>query len=389
MARRHDAIRIVTLVNVSIATIFLISSVFIVTLVRSHFRGEALREAEQKARIILDRNLAIHTYFSHHLKPSVFALQSTKKSIDYFDPTWMSSTFAVREIDKISHTMNEEEYYYKECAINARSPENEADEFERAFISGLNSDPELKSLSEVRTIRGKQFFTVLRKGEVMEQSCLRCHSTPGQAPGGLVDLYGPERSFNRSVNEVVSAISIRIPLEVAYANADRTALHLSVILVSLLIIVLLVVMAITRKLIFNPLTKIKDKAVEISASEEHLGEQIPSPIGKEMEDLSNAFNRMSMTLRKDRDDLELKVQERTAELTRTNAELKKALDEVKTLSGLLPICAACKKVRDDKGYWQQIESFISEHSDAQFSHGLCPHCAEQLYPEYYKEEDQT
>jgi len=98
---------------------------------------------------------------------------------------------------------------------------------------------------------------------------------------------------------------------------------------------------------------------------------------------------MSMTLRKDRDDLELKVQERTAELTRTNAELKKALDEVKTLSGLLPICAACKKVRDDKGYWQQIESFISEHSDAQFSHGLCPHCAKQLYPEYYKEEDET
>lgn len=64
------------------------------------------------------------------------------------------------------------------------------------------------------------------------------------------------------------------------------------------------------------------------------------------------------------------------------AKLQKALSEVKTLSGLLPICAACKKVRDDKGYWRQIEASIREHSDARFSHSLCPECVEKLYPEY-------
>lgn len=65
-------------------------------------------------------------------------------------------------------------------------------------------------------------------------------------------------------------------------------------------------------------------------------------------------------------------------------DLSKALDKVKTLSGFLPICASCKKVRDDKGYWQQIEAYISEHSEAEFSHSICPNCAEKLYPEYYK-----
>ena len=60
--------------------------------------------------------------------------------------------------------------------------------------------------------------------------------------------------------------------------------------------------------------------------------------------------------------------------------LEKALSEVKTLSGLLPICATCKKIRDDKGYWNQIESYISKHSEAQFSHGICPECAEKFYP---------
>jgi len=62
-------------------------------------------------------------------------------------------------------------------------------------------------------------------------------------------------------------------------------------------------------------------------------------------------------------------------------ELRKALAEVKQLSGFLPICASCKKIRDDKGYWQQIEAYISDHSEAQFSHGICPDCMRKLYPE--------
>jgi len=62
-------------------------------------------------------------------------------------------------------------------------------------------------------------------------------------------------------------------------------------------------------------------------------------------------------------------------------ELKDALHEVNTLSGLLPICASCKKIRDDKGYWNQIESYIQDHSEAEFSHSLCPECLKKLYPE--------
>ena len=61
-------------------------------------------------------------------------------------------------------------------------------------------------------------------------------------------------------------------------------------------------------------------------------------------------------------------------------ELQKALSEVKLLSGLLPICSSCKKIRNDKGYWEQIECYIGDHSEAEFSHSICPDCAERLYP---------
>jgi len=68
-------------------------------------------------------------------------------------------------------------------------------------------------------------------------------------------------------------------------------------------------------------------------------------------------------------------------LLRERNELKKALEKIKTLSGMLPICSNCKKIRDDKGYWNQIESYVREHSEAEFSHSICPECAKILYPD--------
>ena len=70
------------------------------------------------------------------------------------------------------------------------------------------------------------------------------------------------------------------------------------------------------------------------------------------------------------------------ELRRLNDELRGALASVKRLSGMLPICANCKKIRDDKGYWQAVEAYLMEHTDAMFSHGCCPECRKKLYPEY-------
>ncbi len=68
-------------------------------------------------------------------------------------------------------------------------------------------------------------------------------------------------------------------------------------------------------------------------------------------------------------------------------ELRESLDNVKTLSGFIPICASCKKIRDDEGYWEQVESYISHHSGARFSHGICPDCAKKIYPELYSDRE--
>jgi two-component system, cell cycle sensor histidine kinase and response regulator CckA len=71
-----------------------------------------------------------------------------------------------------------------------------------------------------------------------------------------------------------------------------------------------------------------------------------------------------------------------AERLKLIQELTDALAQVKTLTGLLPICAACKKIRDDNGYWQQVETYIQKHANVDFTHGICPECVRKLYPEY-------
>ena len=83
--------------------------------------------------------------------------------------------------------------------------------------------------------------------------------------------------------------------------------------------------------------------------------------------------------------LELIISER--KLKHQNIELQKAFDEIKRLKGILPICSSCKKIRDDDGYWHQVESYIRNHSEAEFSHGICPDCMRKLYPDLIENDE--
>ena len=111
------------------------------------------------------------------------------------------------------------------------------------------------------------------------------------------------------------------------------------------------------------------------------------------------FLRVRVDLKKINEDLEKQVAERTADLSIEVAErrrygkerdtvileLQDALARIKTLTGLLPTCASCKKIRNSKGNWEQMEFYIQNHSEAKFSHGMCPSCAKKLYPDIYEE----
>jgi sigma-B regulation protein RsbU (phosphoserine phosphatase) len=118
-----------------------------------------------------------------------------------------------------------------------------------------------------------------------------------------------------------------------------------------------------------------DAAVLLDSIEVGIDKYILKPVDVGV--LFTALEQCTETIR-----LERKIQEQDREKDELIARLQEALENVRKLSGLLPICSSCKKIRDDKGYWKQIEQYISEHSEALFSHGICPDCVKKLYPQY-------
>jgi diguanylate cyclase (GGDEF)-like protein/PAS domain S-box-containing protein len=296
-------------------------------------RAEAVRAAEEEAQIILRHNLAIHAYLNQQLKPAFMAAGKMDIPEGYFDPTWMYSTYAVREIDRIFRSSGGmENYYYKEAAIDARSPQNEADAAERAFLQALNHDPELSRQVTTRMINGKPFLEVMVRGETISTGCLACHSTPDRAPRQLIEYYGSQRGFDHSVGEVVSAVSIRVPLAAAFQStnwvAGRTAFILGVLMLGMASWMRFVV----ERWLVRPLEQVRVEALHIAAGERPLGEQIPIPTGFELADLTTAFNRLSMSLYQSRTGLEEQIEERTRELRQSRNLVQKVLDM--TPSGL-------------------------------------------------------
>ncbi len=331
MTKEFPKIKISTWLSATTGMLFLAVAILTVVLVNNVMRQHALVEAEAKARILLDRNLATHTYFSNVLKPNLFQWTAPFRSDDYFDPSWMSSTYAVHEIDRDFQTLSADGYFIRDAAMNARNPDNEADGDEIAFIEQLRTDPNLTTTSYVRTIDGVPTLVYLRAGEVLEESCLRCHSEPSQAPTDLVAHYGAERSFHREseVGQIISAVSIRIPLAAAYASVNRFSMQLSALLITLLAVLFLAQAWLSQRLLVSPLSVIRDKAQQISTEENRLGEQISMPFGQELREMAIAFNKMSATLRQERDDLEDRVLGRTADLAKANRQLERDIIERK------------------------------------------------------------
>ncbi len=141
----------------------------------------------------------------------------------------------------------------------------------------------------------------------------------------------------------------------------------------------------------GPLVDLSRKLEQIEKGD--FGVKIQSKRKDEVGLLAGAFDHMSERLARTTtsiDLLETEIERRKAseaEKEQLITDLRAALADVRTLSGLLPICSHCKKIRDDQGYWNRLEAYIQKHTDAEFSHSICQECAKKYYPDMilYKE----
>ncbi|MDP2233930.1 MAG: DUF3365 domain-containing protein, partial [Actinomycetota bacterium] len=276
---------------------------------RAELRRDGLQDAAVNADLIIARNLATHEYFTSELKPEVFAELEGGLDSGVFAPEWMSSTYAVRDMMQRTDPLLGE-YSYKEAAIDARSPQNEADEFEKAFLERLAANPKLQKDSDVRIVDGLPMFYLMRRGEMVAEECLQCHSTPEQAPAGLVEIYGPTRSFGRAAGEVASALSVQVPLSAAYGRTDELVVKLFVILVGVYLVVLAALFVFAGRYLVHPLAMAQDAAIDIVERRRSLRAGVPATGTREVYSMAIAFNALA-------DDLATRVEE----LENANAEV--------------------------------------------------------------------
>jgi len=307
--------------------ILLIINLLISISINYFFKEEALKESREKAELILDKNLSIHDYFTELLKPHLFdILQDTIETGQYFEPSWMSSTYAIRELNNFFQKRNQTGYYYKDAAINARSPENEADSIERLFLENLSINASISEQEGITTIAGVQYYFLLKKGEIMEENCLRCHSVPENAPEKLVEIYGNSLSFNRNVGDVISVVSIRIPINEAFKRAEENIIQLIFVLSITYIFGILLVFIFQKILIVNPIETLQFQAAAIAGNNSLLGQKIVIHSTKEVSDFVESFNIMSSKLLDYQNSLEDKVREKTFDLENTIEQVKQLND---------------------------------------------------------------
>ncbi|MFC1512875.1 DUF3365 domain-containing protein [Thermodesulfobacteriota bacterium] len=234
--------------------------------------------------------------------------------------TLMNPAFMIRALNEFSPNVTDITGHI--TSLKPMRPENGPDDWERQAL--LSFEKGATEQLEFVDINNKPFLRLMRPLEVAND-CLRCHAVQGYQEG---DIRG-----GVNINVPMSPFLLREQQYIRMTSTTMTILWL-----------------LGLAGIFFGNRGLRKQTLHRDQAEQEV--------------------------RNYRDNLEALVEDRTRDLT-------ESLKKVQILSGMLPICASCKKIRDDKGYWNQLETYIGKHSDATFSHGICPDCAKRLYPENF------
>jgi sensor histidine kinase YesM len=253
--------------NLKLATKFtlLLSLVFLGTILisgialSSALEQRAENEVNYRGQVLIQMMNSVRDYTNNHISP---LLASTWEEKPQFTPEIVPSYSAREVFENLRSQKEYANFFYKDATINPTNLRDKADDFESNLIEQFRQNPKLESLSGFRNLFGEQLFYSSRPLAIKQQSCLRCHSTPEQAPKSQVATYGSENGFNWKLNEILATQIIYVPASKVFENAHQTfSLVIGIFILIFAIVILVINYSLKHDVIqpIRPMAKLAEK----------------------------------------------------------------------------------------------------------------------------------
>ncbi|NJO57829.1 MAG: DUF3365 domain-containing protein [Richelia sp. RM2_1_2] len=283
--------KIGTKVNFILTIVFLIGILVSAIALSDVLQQKAQNEINSKASALMTMNNSVRSYTNERVGP----LLSPQVEIqENFIPESIPS-YSVREVfEYFRNTPEYANFFYKDATLNPTNLRDKADDFETEIVNSFRQQPDKTSLSGFRTMSGIKLYYTAKPFAIKNESCLRCHSIPENAPKSQLTTYGSEHGFGWTLNDILGAQIVYVPAEEILENAHRSFILVTGIVAMVFTIVIIIINLLLKRTVLRRIKRIATVAEQVSVGnmDVNFGRQNKDEIG----DLAEAFNRMKYSL---------------------------------------------------------------------------------------------
>ncbi|PAX53471.1 c-type heme family protein [Brunnivagina elsteri] len=283
--------KIGTKVNLILVIVFVVGLLISGTALSKVLEYKAENELSSKAVILMEIANSVRTYTNDRVQPLLMPISDTQEK---FIPESIPS-YSAREIfETFRKKKDYSNFLYKDATLNPTNLRDKADEFETNLVKEFIQNPASMTTSGFRTISGEKLFYTAKPFKIEQESCLRCHSIPENAPKSQLNSYGREHGFGWKLNDIVATQIIYVPAQEIFTSANRSFLLISGVLIGIFTAIIVVINLLLKKSVLQRIQKIAMVAVQVSVGDvdASFGKQDKDEIGA----LAEAFNRMKYSL---------------------------------------------------------------------------------------------
>lgn len=264
----------------------------------------AKEKVASQAFLLLETMSSVRDYTADQINPE---LAPRLEKEDWFLPQTVPAYSAREVFEKLRKREQYSNFFYKEATLNPTNPRDKTDSFETSVVEKFRKQSELKEVTGFRSLPSGEIFYVARPLVVSEQSCLRCHSTPEQAPKSQIATYGRDNGFGWKLNEIIGAKVISVPANAVFNEARRLQVLVIGSLSVFFLLAMIIINLFLKFAVTSPLKRMAQLSKQVSTGD--MKGEFEHPVHDEIGILAASLNRMKVSLEMAMNMLNTEIQE--------------------------------------------------------------------------------